>query len=156
MSEEKYPAYVEKAVEEFRRIMREKMKNNAADDINRENKGEHFVLHYLSEKGEEVSPSELSVALQSSPARVSALLKTLEKKGKIERHIDVSNRRNVRVLITKDGDIEAEAEMKKFRDIFAKIFIEMGEQDSAEYLRLLERFHELSHKYFQESKRSGK
>lgn len=154
--EERYPPYVEKAVEEFRRIMRQKMKNNASEEINRENKGELFVLHYLSDKGDDASPSELSSALHSSPARISALLKSLEKKGKIERHIDANNRRNVRVLITKTGDVEAEAEIQKFSDIFAKIFIEMGEKDSAEYLRLLERFHELSHQFFQESKLSGK
>ncbi|MCL2559062.1 MAG: transcriptional regulator [Turicibacter sp.] len=149
VNNENYPPYVKDSMKAFRRIMADK-KQNGFENMSREHKGELFVLHYLAEKDADVFPSDLSTALKSSPARVSALLKSLEKKGQIERHVDVDNRRNVRVRITEAGRAHSGEEMQKLGGALAKIFIEMGEKDATEYLRLLELFFELSHKHFQD------
>jgi Transcriptional regulators len=126
------------------------MSNNKKDtfeNINRANKGELFVLHYLSMQSAAVIPSELSSALSASTARISTLLRNLEKKGQIERDIDKSNRRNILVTITEAGREHAETEMGKLQKSMELIFIEMGEKDTAEFIRLTKCFFELSEKY---------
>lgn len=148
-NEEEIPAYVKEAVVTFRRIMSEK-KKNAFENMSREHKGELFVLNFLSKHDDDVFPSELSAALQSSPARVSALLGSLEKKGQIERHVDENNRRNVRVTMTKAGRMREEEEMRKLSEGLAHAFVEMGEADAAEFLRLLEKFFVLTRNNFQD------
>ena len=110
------------------------------ESMNRANKGELFVLHFLSVKGETVTPSELSAALSSSTARISALLNSLEKKGFVVREIDKSNRRNILVMVTEEGRAYAETEMTKIRERMAYVFTEMGQQDTEEFLRLTEKF----------------
>lgn len=148
-NEVKNPTYVNEAIISFRKIVSEK-KKNTFENMSREHKGELFVLHFLSERNDDVFPSELSTALQSSAARISALLGSLEKKGQIERHIDKNNRRNVRVTITEAGRIREEKEMQKLSEGLAHVFVEMGEVDAAEFLRLLEQFFNLTHKHFQD------
>lgn len=79
--------YAEKAFAAFNEIMSSSRKD-MVENINRANKGELFVLHFLAVRNTEVLPSELSTALQASTARISALLGALEKKGQIVRDID--------------------------------------------------------------------
>lgn len=117
------------------------------ESINRANKGELFVLHFLSMHDEALLPSELSAALQASPARISALLSALEKKGQIVRDIDEANRRNILVTITEDGRRRAETEMHVLHKCIARVFMEMGEADTLEFIRLTKRFFALSQKY---------
>jgi len=137
--------YVENAVLSYGEIMSKNHKDRI-ENLNRANKGELFVLQYLSMRDTQVLPSELSAALQASTARISALLGALEKKGQIERDIDKSNRRNILVTITGAGRERVESEMKKIREYMSLIFTEMGEADTAEYLRLTKRFFDISQK----------
>ena len=73
------------------------------EELSRSRKGELFVLRYLYNKNAAATPSELSEALDSSTARISAALKSLEKKGQIKREIDKSNRRFILVTLTVAG-----------------------------------------------------
>lgn len=145
-NEENRLSYVEKAVSSFNKIMSDSRKN-MMDNFNRANKGELFVLHFLKARNAEVLPSELSSALNSSTARISALLGALEKKGQIEREIDKSNRRNILVTITEAGRERVEAEMNEIQGLMTHIFTEMGETNTAEFIRLNQLFSELSQKY---------
>lgn len=122
-------------------------RKNMMDNMSRANKGELFVLHFLTARHGHVLPSELSAALQSSTARISALLGNLEKKGQIEREIDKSNRRNILVTITEAGRIRALNEMNEMRQSVTRVFLEMGETDTAEFIRLTRQFFKLSQKY---------
>ncbi|GGH11652.1 MarR family winged helix-turn-helix transcriptional regulator [Paenibacillus segetis] len=135
--------YVEKAIISFSKIMSDNQKS-MMDNLNRANKGELFVLRILTLRNAEVLPSELSEALNSSTARISALLGALEKKGQIRREIDKSNRRNILVTITEAGRERAEAEMNEIEGRMAKVFTEMGEADTAEFIRLIKLFSDLS------------
>jgi len=138
--------YIEEAIKSFRDLMA-KRKHGAMENVMREQKGELFALHFLSKRDNNVLPSEISAALASSPARVSALLGTLEKKGQIERQIDPNNRRNILVSITDDGRARITAEMSKWAQVLEEVFSEMGEVDAKEYLRLSEQFHNLFQKH---------
>lgn len=142
-------SYADKAFITFHEIMSSK-KNNMVDNVNRASKGELFVLHFLLMHKTEVLPSELSAALGASTARISALLGALEKKGQIVRNIDKSNRRNILVTITEAGRSRAEAEMKQIQRSMTQVFIDMGEADTAEFIRLTSKFFELLQKYMPE------
>jgi len=144
-NEENRSSYIEQAINSFREIMSDSRKN-MMENFNRANKGELFVLQILASRETEVLPSELSIALNSSTARISALLGALEKKGQIEREIDKSNRRNILVTITEAGRERVEAELTEMRGRMAQIFAEMGEADTVEFIRLAKLFSELSQK----------
>jgi DNA-binding MarR family transcriptional regulator len=103
-------------------------------------KGELFVLNYLYFKRDVAQPSELSKALGSSTARISAILKTLEKKGEIARDVDKSNCQNVLVSITDAGCARAERIVAALDKTMASVFVEMGEEETHEFLHLMNRF----------------
>lgn len=145
-NEENSLSYAEKAFVTLNEIMSKKQ-NDMLENINRPNKGELFVLHFLSMRKTAVIPSELSAALNASTARISALLGNLEKKGQIVRDIDKSNRRNILVTITEEGRKRAETEMKEIKSLMTRVFIDMGEEDTAEFIRLTSQFFELMQKY---------
>ena len=138
--------YIEEAVISFHEIMSNSQKD-MIENINRANKGELFILHFLSMRLTPVLPSELSAALQASTARISALLSALEKKGQIERDIDKSNRRNILVTITEAGRMRAETEMNEMQQCMARVFTDMGKADTIEFIRLMRKFFELGQKY---------
>ncbi len=139
-------SYAEKAFVTLNEIMSKKQ-NDMLENINRANKGELFVLQFLSMRKNAVIPSELSIALNASTARISALLGNLEKKGQIVRDIDKSNRRNILVTITEEGRKRAETEMKEIQSLMTRVFIDMGEEDTSEFIRLTSQFFELMKKY---------
>ncbi|MCL1964965.1 MAG: transcriptional regulator [Firmicutes bacterium] len=145
-SEKSGMRYIEKAIHSFSEMLASNQKDMMTD-FNRANKGELFVLHFLALRNAEVLPSELSAALRSSTARISALLGALEKKGQIERDIDKSNRRNILVTITDAGRERIEVEMTKIRKTMTQIFTEMGETDTEAFIRLFKRFFIISQKY---------
>ena len=151
---EMIPNYVKKAIATFNGIMSNSQKG-MFENMNRPNKGELFVLHFLGAHDTAVLPSELSAALNSSTARISALLGSLEKKGQIERNIDKGNRRNILVTITEGGRERATTEMRAMEDNLACVFTEMGETDAAEFLRLTERFFGLMQNYMLKERGSG-
>ena len=143
---ENTPGYVSGAITRFNEIMSNAQKD-MFEKMNRANKGELFVLHFLSMSNTAALPSELSAALNSSTARISALLGSLEKKQQIERNIDKSNRRNILVTITEAGRERAETEMGEIEKNLAYVFAKMGETDTAEFLRLSEQFFGLMEKH---------
>lgn len=139
-------SYIETAIHSFNEMMANNQKDMMTD-FNRANRGELFVLHFLTLQNTEVLPSELSAALHSSTARISALLGALEKKGQIKRDIDKNNRRNILVTITESGRERIEGEIAKMRKSMTQIFTEMGEADTEEFIRLFKRFSMISQKY---------
>ncbi|OJU08385.1 MAG: MarR family transcriptional regulator [Clostridiales bacterium 43-6] len=138
--------YADKAFITFNKIMSNKQKN-MIDNVNRANKGELFILQFLLMHKTEALPSELSAALHASTARISALLGALEKKGQIVRNIDINNRRNILVTITEAGRIRAETELKKMKNSMTRVFTDMGEEDTEEFIRLTSKFFELLQKH---------
>ena len=114
------------------------------DEFNRSARGEVFILRYLLEKKEPVSPSELSEALDSSTARISAALRTLEKKGQVHREIDTRNRRFILVTITEEGRERIRENMQRMQNHLVQVLTEMGEEDANEFVRLSKRFFEIA------------
>jgi len=142
--------YIKESVKSFRKIV-SKRDRDMFEHMNRENKGEIFVLRFLSMRDDAVLPSELSAALQSSPARISAVLSALEKKRQIVREIDKSNRRNILVTITEEGRERGDMEVRAMEGALEAVFFEMGKADTAELLRLMEMFADLMQKHRNDS-----
>lgn len=114
------------------------------DEFNRSGKGEIFILRYLYTKESPASPSELSEALNSSTARISAALRTLEKKGQIHREIDTTNRRFILVTITEEGRERIRSNMQRMQNHLIQVLTVMGEKDAREFVRLSTRFFEIA------------
>ena len=121
---------------------------NAMEQMGRSGRGERFILKYLYDKETAVLPSEIGDAMHSSNARISAALGSLEKKGQVHREIDINNRRNILVTITDEGRERTRIEMENMRSQLVSIFTEMGEQDAAEFVRLIRRFSEVAWQVF--------
>jgi DNA-binding MarR family transcriptional regulator len=119
----------------------------ALEQLQRFHKGESFVLIYLYLKKTETLPSDISRALDSSTARISSILKALEKKGEINRDIDKSNRNNVIVTLTDEGRKKAASLRGGLSQTLTKAFAEMGEEDSTEFVRLTNTFLTLVEKH---------
>lgn len=114
------------------------------DEFNRSARGEIFILRYLLEKNRPASPSELSEALSSSTSRISAALRSLEKKGQIHREIDTANRRFILVTITEEGRERIHENMQRMENYLVQVLTEMGEEDANELVRLFRRFFEIA------------
>lgn len=110
-------------------------------------KGELFILNYLYFRKEAITPLELSKALGSTTARISAILKALEKKGEVLREVDRANRSHTWVVLTDSGRSRAETVAKALDQTMTAVFQEMGEEDTAAFLRLTERFLDLLQKH---------
>ena len=107
--------------------------------------GEFFTLKMIAhkmkcdknEKG--IYVSELAKKLCMAPSAVSRMLKGLEKKNYIERHIDKADRRNTNVILTEEGMIKFQ-ETKQILETFAKNVIdEMGEEEMIRLIALCNR-----------------
>ena len=140
---------IEEAFAELDKAMSGNRKN-MMEQLWRSGKGEHFILKFLIDKDEAVIPSELSDAMHTSTARISAALGSLEKKGQIHREIDTTNRRNILVTITEEGRKRSREEILHMRKQMMRVLTEMGEQDAAELVRLMKRFFEIANRVFEE------
>lgn len=110
--------------------------------------GEMFILNYLVNRQEDVLPSELSCAMNASTARVAMALKSLETKGLIERRIDKEDRRKVIVSITQQGNDLVKSEREDMHRKMVQIISELGEADTREYMRIIDRIAEISERIF--------
>lgn len=110
-------------------------------------RGELFVLNYLYFQNGTVTPTELSNALGSTTARISSILKVLEKKGEIIREIDPANRSRIWVSLTDGGRGRARKVINALDETMSAVLREMGEKDTAEFLRLSNRFLDILQKY---------
>ena len=75
--------------------------------------------------------------MNSSKGRISAILNSLEKKGEIIREIDKDNRRNIIVNITESDRKHIISELADGYSIIAKALEKMGEEDTKELIRLM-------------------
>lgn len=124
--------------------MRDLMKAKVPKQINTSMRGEMFILHYILRRGEDVLPSELSVAMDASSARVATALNGLESKGYIERRVDKADRRKIKVSLTDVGKKIMEDHHEDMRKKIEMILMELGEGDAREFIRIVTRITDIS------------
>lgn len=90
--------------------------------------------------------------LSISKAAVSQMLRSLEKKGYIEREIDKSNRRNLIVTLTTEGHEVLEGKHEEFSNRLEKIICHLGEDDVRQMIAIVNRMIEIINKLNDEAK----
>ena len=109
-------------------------------------KGEDLFLVVLDEIGGMSSPSKLAEYTDFTPARLSAIIKSLESKGFILRQQDEIDKRCTIIEITEKGighsRLIKESAVKNSLEIIEKL----GEKDSLEFLRLMKKATKLQKK----------
>ncbi len=106
-------------------------------------RGEDLFLVVLEEAGGMSTPSKLAEYTDFTPARLSAIIKSLEGKGYILRQQDEIDKRCTVIEITEKGNEYSkqlkEAAIKNSLEIIEKL----GEKDSLEFLRLMKRLFDI-------------
>ena len=104
-------------------------------------KGENVLLSYLREF-KISTPSILADVLDVTPARIAAILRSLEKKDFIFRGIDLEDKRRVVVELTEKGKDFAEKLKNDIEEHSLALFESLGESDAGEFLRLIRKISE--------------
>lgn len=136
--------YFDLAVEHMNQVVSHFHNGLIFDRFSRFARGEMFILNYLRQCGETAMPSEISLGLGSSTARIANALSGLEKKGFITREMDKNDRRKIIVSITDRGKDVAQNEREQLVNREARILEMMGETDAKEFVRLQKRYLELT------------
>ena len=116
-------------------VLREKLENTILL------KGENVLISYLNEC-KISTPSALASVLDVTPARIAAILRSLEKKDFILRGIDIHDKRRVIVKLTEKGTEFAEKLKRDIEKHSLSLFESLGENDATEFLRLIKKISE--------------
>jgi MarR family transcriptional regulator, organic hydroperoxide resistance regulator len=107
------------------------------DDLSQ---GERRILGYLTFfKNGGASSGELSEKLFLTTPRVASALKSLSKKGFIERNRDENDKRIVIVTITDAGKNFVMEEHEEAISMLEKTLQKLGEKDAKEFVRIINR-----------------
>jgi DNA-binding MarR family transcriptional regulator len=136
-----YKAYADQMIKTAMRYVSSGMFTN----LGKASKGEVFMLDFLMSHGP-CRPSDLGSALNFSAARIAVALGILEKKGFITRAMDLCDRRVIRVNLTESGRDAAEKLRIDAFERLERIFEEMGEESTKEFVRSSTKFLEVVHK----------
>lgn len=102
--------------------------------------GESLVLNYLIFHQEEaVYPSDLSQELLLSRPRITAALRSLQRKDFIAMHRSPTDGRRVQVSITDAGRETIGARLARMQAYFDKMLSGLGEADARTLIRLIDR-----------------
>lgn len=107
-------------------------------------KGENLLLMILSDLGGSGTPGKIIERLDFTGARLSAIIKSLENKGFVERRKNDGDKRSTIVALTDSGK---EHYIKLRAEIISNaltIIEQLGEKDVCEFLRLIKRLAEIA------------
>ncbi len=106
-------------------------------------KGEDLLIVMLDELGGMSTPSKLSDCTDFTPARLSAIIKSLEIKGYILKHQDELDKRCSIIEITEKGIMQSRqikgAAVRNSLEIIEKL----GENDATEFIRLMKKLFDI-------------
>lgn len=99
--------------------------------------GERAMLGWIVSQRKEITPTQLSIDLEISTARVANTLNSLEKKGYIARMHDHEDRRKVYVRPTAEGESFAVEVENKAVENMKQLLGDLGERDAEDYVRIM-------------------
>lgn len=99
------------------------------------------LIEARSTRAEGVTISALSDHLEISRSAVSQMINALEDKGYVLRQTTKSDRRLVYVKLTENGRQCLERQLRIFLEGIAQVFDKMGERDTEELLRLMQKLY---------------
>ena len=104
------------------------------------------VLGIICENEKEnrkVNVTEIANELKVSKSAVSQSVSKLEKKGFVKRKINLFDKKINYISLTEDALIKYENKKKEYDEVISKVSKEMGEEDSKELSRLLEKLSDI-------------
>lgn len=135
-----------------RNILAENMMN-AFDSINRQElfermkttfKGENLMLAILMKMGGKATPGELIKYTECTAARLTAIAKSLETKGLVNRIQNAEDKRSTIIEMTADGITKFMNLQKEAAESVFNLIEKLGERDAEEFVRLVSRLSEIS------------
>ena len=109
-------------------------------------KGENMLLSILNNLGGQSSISKITQNFGFTPARLSAVLKSLEAKGFVKRVVNEKDRRTTTVVLTTEG-IMHHLRYREQAIRNALVMVEqLGEKDVSEFLRIITKISDISKK----------
>ena len=130
--------------QEYLVLMQKIVSNAPFNQVQEYSRGEMMILRYLELKegedaSEPVTPGDMSQALGLTTARIANVLKSLERKGLVERVHDTEDRRRVFVMLTDEGREFTRRKTEQVVSGAEEFILHMGEEDASELIRLLGR-----------------
>jgi len=127
----------DRLAQEFMETMHHMHKRKAQKQLNDSMQGESFVLFFVSQHKENVTPSDISNAMGITSARIAATLNGLENKGFIERRIDVEDRRRILINLTDAGKEQVKQHYETVMKTTKNMLKYLGEEDSKNFIRIM-------------------
>lgn len=107
-------------------------------------KGENMLLAILNNLGGECSVSKITKNFDFTPARLSAVIKSLESKGFVERvHNDI-DRRMTSVVLTAEGAMHYLMYRQEAISNALVVIEQLGEEDVCELLRIIRKLSDIT------------
>ncbi|MBO7320020.1 MAG: winged helix-turn-helix transcriptional regulator [Clostridia bacterium] len=107
-------------------------------------KGENMLMSILNSLGGQGTAREITQYFDFTPARLSALVKTLEAKGFVEKIQNEDDRRTSTIILTSEGSMQ----YLRYREEAIKnalVLVEyLGEEDIHELLRIIKKISDIS------------
>lgn len=104
------------------------------------------LVQVTSSEARTMKVSEISKLMHVTSPTVTQMLKGLESNGLVERHIDPTDRRAVRIALTERGEEVAQRAEKIFQSSFQGLAEYLGEEQSNQLVELLSK----AYRYFNE------
>ncbi len=107
-------------------------------------KGENMLMSILNNLGGQGTAAEINQYFDFTPARLSAIVKTLEAKGLVQKVQNKKDRRSFTIVLTSEGVMH----YMRYREraiANAMFLVEyLGEEDVTEFLRIVKKISDIS------------
>lgn len=114
-------------------------------------KGENMLLAILTTLGGQSTLSKITEISAFTPARLSAVIKSLEAKGFVERVHNEDDRRTTTVFLTSEGAMQyLSYRQEAIRNAFV-IVEQLGEEDVCEFIRIIRKIAEITNNAYENS-----
>ena len=113
------------------------------DKVSEAIRGEMAVLRLLKREERSLSAGDISRMIAMRTSRIAAVLGSLEKKGLVTRSAHKEDRRVVMVSLTEKGSALCLQRREAAKKHLTKILEGLGNEDAAQYVRLMKRVHEV-------------
>ena len=106
--------------------------------------GENLMLAMLMKMGGKATPGELIKYTECTAARLTAIAKSLETKGLVNRIQNAEDKRSTIIEMTADGITKFMNLQKEAAESVFNLIEKLGERDAEEFVRLVSRLSEIS------------
>lgn len=139
--------YYEEKAKELLRFNAEAKNSKMNNNLHKMARGEAIMMECLARSEHGLMPKEIANFADVSTARVATFLKSVEKKGYIERISLQEDRRKVNIVLTEAGLKKVEDRREEMLKGIAYYLEVLGEEDTENLLRILEKTKNIMEKH---------